>query len=407
MAKKVHMSYEDFRAALKGRRLPACMVNIDALDENLRVFFEGVGGTGKTIRVATKSVRCPWVLDHIKSLDKDGLLKGYMCFTPEEADFLYSQGYDDFLVAYPSLQNSDLDIMTRMTRDGADVKFVVDSEEHLDIIGDAGAKADTTVKVIVELDVALEKLSGKLYFGVRRSPVRRGRDVVRLVRYAEKKGGVKVVGVMAYEAQVAGLNDHSPYTRVMNPLKRWIKKASIPEVLEQRAEVWRTVEREGIEFELVNGGGSGSIYTTSADPAVTEATIGSGLYTSHLFRYYKHIPWAPSAFFAIQAVRKPKPGMITCQGGGYIASGAAGYDRLPMPYSPEGLKMLGFEGAGEVQTPLLVPPNCPEIKLGDPIIWQHAKAGEVMERFNEVLVISEGKVIDNVPTYRGLGKSFL
>ncbi len=69
--------------------------------------------------------------------------------------------------------------------------------------------------------------------------------------------------------------------------------------------------------------------------------------------------------------------------------------------------MLGFEGAGEVQTPVLLPANCPKLEPGDPIIWQHAKAGELIERFNEALIIQNGKITNRVPTYRGLGKSFL
>jgi len=116
---------------------------------------------------------------------------------------------------------------------------------------------------------------------------------------------------------------------------------------------------------------------------------------------------SPAAFFATQVVRKPMPNMITCQGGGYIASGPAGDDRLPMPYSPAGAKMLGMEGAGEAQTPLTLPPGSPGINPGDPVIWQHAKAGELMERFNELLLLRDGKVEDRALTYRGLGKCFL
>ena len=407
MAEKIYLSYEEFREALKGERLPAALVNLDAFDKNARTFTDAVRGTGKTMRVATKSVRCPWILDHLASLDEDKLLRGIMSYTPEEAAFLASRGYDNFLVAYPSVQPSDLEIMAKLTAEGVTASFVMDSEAHLDAMGRAGRKAGVTIRAVVELDVALSFMSGKLYFGVRRSPVRDAAQVIKLIRYAEKTGGVRVIGIMAYEAQIAGLNDYSPYTRMMNPLKRWIKKRSTPDVAQRRSEVWRALDREGIKLDFINGGGSGSVYTTSADPAVTEVTIGSGLYCSHLFRYYRNLPLVPAAFFATQLVRKPMPGMITCQGGGYIASGAAGFDRLPMPYSPEGLKMLGFEGAGEVQTPVLTPPNYPKLEPGDPIIWQHAKAGELMERFNEVLIIQDGKIAHRVPTYRGLGKCFI
>ena len=50
------------------------------------------------------------------------------------------------------------------------------------------------------------------------------------------------------------------------------------------------------------------------------------------------------------------------------------------------------------RTPVLVP--------GDPLLFRHAKAGELCERFNELLLIEGGKVVDKVATYRGDGQCF-
>jgi D-serine deaminase-like pyridoxal phosphate-dependent protein len=105
-------------------------------------------------------------------------------------------------------------------------------------------------------------------------------------------------------------------------------------------------------------------------------------------------------------VRRPAPDTITCQGGGYVASGAPGPDRLPRPVYPEGLAYLSLEGAGEVQTPLRLPKDCPPLDLGDPVFFQHAKAGELAERFNEFHLLRGREIIDAVKTYRGKGRSF-
>jgi D-serine deaminase-like pyridoxal phosphate-dependent protein len=99
--------------------------------------------------------------------------------------------------------------------------------------------------------------------------------------------------------------------------------------------------------------------------------------------------------------------MVTCLGGGYTASGPAGPEKLPRPVLPVGLEYLPLEGAGEVQTPLALPPSCPELSLGDPVFFQHAKAGELCERFNELLLVRNGMVVERVLTYRGEGKTFL
>jgi len=160
-------------------------------------------------------------------------------------------------------------------------------------------------------------------------------------------------------------------------------------------------------LRVVNGGGSGSLASTLRDESVTESTIGSGLYASGLFHHFKEVKFLPSAFFALQIVRIPKNGMITCVGGGYIASGPIEKSRLPMPVMPVGLKYVDLEGAGEVQTPLVLPQNCPALSLGDPVFFQHAKAGELCERFDEILLLQGGKIIDTVKTYRGEGFCFL
>ena len=108
----------------------------------------------------------------------------------------------------------------------------------------------------------------------------------------------------------------------------------------------------------------------------------------------------------LQVVRKPADGFVTCLGGGLVASGAAGADRLPLPCWPEGLELLPLEGAGEVQTPLKGPGTA-ALSLGDPVFFRHAKAGELAEHFNEYLFVRGDHIVSRAPTYRGLGKAFL
>jgi D-serine deaminase-like pyridoxal phosphate-dependent protein len=105
-------------------------------------------------------------------------------------------------------------------------------------------------------------------------------------------------------------------------------------------------------------------------------------------------------------VRRPGPNLVTCHGGGYIASGASGPDRLPVPALPPGLELLPMEGAGEVQTPLRVPRGV-SLRLGDPVLFRHAKAGELAEHAAEYLLVRGDHLEDRAPTYRGLGHCFL
>jgi D-serine deaminase-like pyridoxal phosphate-dependent protein len=79
---------------------------------------------------------------------------------------------------------------------------------------------------------------------------------------------------------------------------------------------------------------------------------------------------------------------------------------MPQPYLPPGLTLDPFEGTGEVQTPLRGP-AANELRIGDRVIFRHAKAGELCERFNSLHLVLGDEVIDEVPTYRGEGRCFL
>jgi D-serine deaminase-like pyridoxal phosphate-dependent protein len=73
---------------------------------------------------------------------------------------------------------------------------------------------------------------------------------------------------------------------------------------------------------------------------------------------------------------------------------------------PAGASLLANEGCGEVQTPVNY--SGPEIlALGDPIFFRHAKAGELCEHFNEIVLLAGAAVVGRVPTYRGDGRSFV
>jgi D-serine deaminase-like pyridoxal phosphate-dependent protein len=113
----------------------------------------------------------------------------------------------------------------------------------------------------------------------------------------------------------------------------------------------------------------------------------------------------PAAYFALQITRKPREDLVVVQGGGWAASGGAGPDRLPTPALPPGCRLLPMEGAGEVQTPVRLPPGV-RPSLGDPIFFRHAKAGELAEHVDEYLLVRGDRIEGRAPTYRGLGKCF-
>jgi D-serine deaminase-like pyridoxal phosphate-dependent protein len=392
-------TYEDFLTVLANERLPAAIVDLDAFDANLDRMRNAVREHQLTLRLATKSVRVPALI--ARAIERGGgIVKGLLCFSAEEAAQLAEQDFDDLLVAYPTLQPAALDKLGAIAARGKNVSIVVDSEDAVDALAAAAALAKTTLRAVVCVDMSLEMFGGRVHAGVRRSPLHTPEQVLDLARRVQSARNLIFHGVLAYEAQVAGVGDE-------NAMMRTMRKASMRDIRRRRPEMIRLLKREGLEPALVNGGGTGSIDETTKATGVTEVAAGSGLYKSHLFDHYSSLTeLQPSLFLALEAVRRPSPTHVTCGGGGYIASGSGGADRQPLPWLPRGLHLLPMELAGEVQTPV-EGEAATSVKLGDPVVFRPSKAGEPLERFAEVLLVSGRKIVDRVPTYRGLGWCFM
>jgi len=406
------LSYREICSCLAGRRLPAAIVDLDALERNVARVVQLVGPRATPVRIASKSVRVPKLLAHIIE-QGEGLLRGLMCFSVEEAEFLAGRGFDDLLVAYPPFQHCDIERAAALTKRGVTLSVVSDCRDSIDRISSIASAQQTEMRVVLGADMSLRLAGGRVHLGVRRSPLHTPAEVVDLARYAAARPGVRFHGLLGYEAQVAGLGDDNPFTRLQNPANALVKRASIAQVARRRRAMVEALTANGLPPQLVNGGGTGSLDTTTPDTGVTEVTAGSAFFKPHLFDYYKNAhtrALEPACYFALEVTRKPAPDMVTCLGGGYVASGPPGLDKVPLPWLPRGLRLLPDECCGEVQTPLRMttrgatPPI--DLALGDPIIFRHAKGGELAERFRQMLLVRGSEVVDSVNTYRGDGQCF-
>jgi D-serine deaminase-like pyridoxal phosphate-dependent protein len=390
--------YARYSKAIEGQRLPIAIVDLDAFDHNVRLIAKLA--KNKPLRVATKSVRVPALLDRIREIGGNAF-RGLMTYSSEETAFLAERGERDLLVAYPTMLPSDAEILASLAAQGVVARVVVDSVAQIDLLATAGRRAKSEIPIVIELDMAFRPLPST-HLGVRRSPLRTPEDVVHVAKHARATDGVRFSGIMGYEAQIAGVADRDG--TMLAPLKRAMKQRSVAEIVTRRASVAKALLEDGFEIEIFNGGGTGSVLTSSCEETLTEITAGSGFLDSHLFDGYDGIALKPAIFFALQVVRRASPTIVTCLGGGYIASGGAGKSRLPTPALPENLSLLDLEGAGEVQTPL---DGAHDLSIGSPVFFRHAKAGELAEHFNDYALVRGDTIVERVKTYRGLGHCFL
>jgi D-serine deaminase-like pyridoxal phosphate-dependent protein len=396
-------------AASPGQRLdratadldpPVAVLDLDALGQNADDLVRRAAG--KPIRLASKSVRCREVLRQV--LARPGY-SGLLGYTLAEAIWL-AEEFDDIVIGYPSVEANALRQLAADEQLAARITLMVDGVEQLDFI-DALIAPDRrpALRVCIELDASLRALGGRLHLGIRRSPVHDPADAGRLARLICDRPGFTLVGLMAYEGQVAGLGNQPAGRPARGAAVRAMQSLSIRELAERRAAAVAAVTAVH-PLEFVNGGGTGSLETTGAETAVTELAAGSGLYGPGLFDHYRSFSPAPAALFGLGVARRPAPDLVTVTGGGWIASGPVGADRPPIPTYPAGLGLIGTEGAGEVQTPLRGP-AARSLRVGDRVWFRHAKAGELAEHVNELHFVTGSEISQTAPTYRGEGKAFL
>jgi D-serine deaminase-like pyridoxal phosphate-dependent protein len=397
---KTQQTYRYYKGIFAGYDPPYAFVDLDAYRHNLEQ--TRLRAKGKAIRIASKSIRCRHLM--LEALGYNAQYQGIMSYTGPETLHLLEHGFDDILIGYPIVDEASIGRIAEYVKLGRQVVFMVDRPEHLAVIDRVGKTEGARLEICFDVDGSSD-LPG-LYFGVRRSSLSNVQDVVALADKLKAHPNLLLAGIMIYEAQIAGLPDALPDEPIMNTVKRYLKRISAREVAKRRAAVVKALADRGYSLRLVNGGGTGSLESTASEDVITEVTAGSAFMAPGVFDYYKNFNLKKAAAYAIQITRRPKDGFYTCAGGGFTSSGVPGWDKAPKPWLPEGGRLQPREGAGEVQTPIEYS-GPEELAIGDPWFMRHAKAGEICERFLRLHLVSEGKIMDTVPTYRGDGGCYI
>jgi D-serine deaminase-like pyridoxal phosphate-dependent protein len=401
-------------------RLPAVLVDLMAFDSNIATLRQQMSSHPETtIRIASKSLRVPSLLNRILST---GLpFKGLMCFAVEEAQFLSNIGFDDILIGYPTQQKLDYQILRDLhDKQQKLIRIVVDNTKAIEQMNEFMDGINKPFPVIIEFDASFRLLQGRIHVGARRSPIRTISQLIEVIELIQRLPFLRLEGLMVYESHIAGIGDTNPVNFWLNPIIRLVKAYSIPQIQQLRREIGQLCSKYGLT--LFNGGGTGSLLSTLAESSVlTEITVGSGFFQPHLFDHYQqnqlmikkyNTTLLPSCYFALPVGRiSDEAEWVTCLGGGYVASGKPGRDKIPIPVFPFGLKVSGDEGTGEVQTPLKIDKRRKKetmkiLKQHGIVYFRHAKGGELAERFMKFLLIENGKIVETAKTYRGYGQCF-
>ncbi|MEO7352485.1 MAG: alanine racemase, partial [Marmoricola sp.] len=310
-------------ARLEDPATPMVVIDLDAFDANAADLARRANR--KPVRVASKSLRVPALLE--RALAVRGF-SGILAYSLREALWLVRNDLSsDVVMGYPTVDRGALRDLLAEEKTRAGVTLMVDNPAHLSLVEACGQARG--VRVAIDIDAGLRL--GRSHVGPKRSPLHDSSEVIAFAQEVVERG-FSLVGVMTYEGQVAGVPDDVPGQRARSLVVRKLKSASVAQLEERRREIDRDL-RDLVDLEFWNAGGSGSVETTVGDPIVTEVAAGSGLLVPGLFDHYESFEPRPAAFFGVPVVRRPGGGLATVAGGGFIASGATGKDRSPIPWA--------------------------------------------------------------------------
>jgi D-serine deaminase-like pyridoxal phosphate-dependent protein len=363
-------AYERFEAVFADRQPPFAFLDLDAVWSNAADMLRR--SRGKPIRIASEAIRSRAVLERL--LDLDPGFQGALTCGLAETLWLWERGVRDLVVTHPTTDRAGLVRLARVTAEDPEEApvLMVDCTEHLDLVESAASSFVAPIRVAIDIDLSWRPLGGLVRFGARRSQVRRAEQAVSLAQEIERRERVKLVGAMAYEAQIAGVGDRVPGRGFTNLRTRAMRSLSGRELAERRAEIV-TALSDLAELEFVNGGGTGSIDSTAAEWAVTEIAAGSGFYAPIRLDHYRAFRLRPAAMFALPVTRRSEIGSIDVGGARQVL--------------PRGRP----DGPG----------------IGDRVYFRDLESGELCERFNRLLLVTGTTIREEVPTYRGEGKAFI
>jgi D-serine deaminase-like pyridoxal phosphate-dependent protein len=362
-------AFERFEAIFGDRQAPFAFLDLDAIWANAADMLRR--SRGKPIRIASGAIRSRPVLERLVDLDPG--FQGVLTFSLPETIWLWERGVRDLVLAYPTADRACLTRLARITSEDPEEAPVVmvDSTEHLDLIEEAATSFVAPIRVAIDIDLSWRPLGGIVKVGARRSPIRTADEAVALAQEIERRDRTKLVGALAYEAQIAGIRDNVPGKAINNMVVRRMQAASAKDVEERRAEIV-TALSEVAQLEFVNGGGTGSIELSASEWAVTEIGAGSGFYAPVHFDHYRSFRPRPAAMFALPVTRS----------------------------SGVGVEVHGAERA-------LPQARSHGLQLGDRVYFRDLRAGDLCERFDRLFLVTGTTIRDEVPTYLGEGKSFI
>ena len=228
---------------------PCLVLDLDALERNIRKMGDYAKAHGMRHRVHGKMHKS---VDVAKLQMELGGACGVCCQKVSEAEVFARGGITDVMVSNQVRDPAKIDRLARMPRLGARVLVCVDDEANVADLSAAATKHGTQIEALVEIDC-----------GAGRCGVTKTEDVVRIAKAIDAAPGLKFAGLQAYQGAMQHMDSYDD------------RKAKIDVAVAMVKDAVEALKAEGLECDIVGGGGTGSYYFESTSGVYNELQCGS------------------------------------------------------------------------------------------------------------------------------------
>lgn len=356
---------------------PALLVDVDVMERNIDRYASMAEDNGVRLRSHAKTHKIPDIA-HRQHTQSDG--GGIVCQKLSEAEVMAASGLEDIYLSYQVVGDRKLDRLVHLSETVDRFATTVDGVGNIDPLAAAAKRHDTSVRVILEIDI-----------GLGRTGVEPGEPALQLADRIVDHPHLEFAGVMAYEAHVKWeAESEAEYETLCH------------EAMEETARTVRMIEDEGIPVDEVKVGGTATSPYSSRHPVVTE--INPGQYAFNDVGEIEARQWAVGKEDCALTVLST---VISTQVDDQIVVDAGSKslsmdtDRVPLSKHRDDLTYAGYsEEHGHIDTSdceasfevgdrieFIAPHVCPTINLHDTLV--DVRDGRVEEIWN---IQARGKV---------------
>ena len=237
---------------------PALMIDLDVLERNLGRMALYCREHGLRLRPHTKTHKTP----EVARMQLDRGACGLTVAKVGEAEVMASATDAEILVAYPIFGTEKLRRLAALAKRRS-LLIALDNEKTAQEVSRAATAQDSTLSVLVELDV-----------GFGRTGFQQGSACVELARKIQKMPGLRFSGLMLFAGNIWG-----------NALER---QCATTQVKMQVSCVLRAFADDRMPVEIVSGGSTPGAFLSDQITGLTEVRPGTYVYND-LNTYYQGV----------------------------------------------------------------------------------------------------------------------